>query len=221
MADRPIEDLTARARIVDAALAQFTAGGMSGATMRSVAETAGVSIGLVQHHFGTKAGLRRACDERVLSVVRTKADNVDGLTDPGFLGGLYAMATPVMAYVARIALERDEQAADLFDAVTAVTAEWFSKEWPERYPSGAARTRDVAAATTAMGFGTLALHHQLARRMGLSPDEPVPSPRVGLAAVDVYMAMGEFLSTSFGEDLRRTIDSLFDPGTGHHGVHAP
>lgn len=52
------EDLTARARIRDAALKHFTESGFAKATIRDIARTAGVSPGLVRHHFGSKEGLR-------------------------------------------------------------------------------------------------------------------------------------------------------------------
>ncbi|GIE86389.1 TetR/AcrR family transcriptional regulator [Actinoplanes regularis] len=60
-------DLTARARIRDAAIALFTERGVAGATIRDIAQAAGVSSGLLRHHFGSKEGLRDACDEYALS----------------------------------------------------------------------------------------------------------------------------------------------------------
>jgi AcrR family transcriptional regulator len=59
------EDLTARARIRDAAIELFAAQGVAGTSIREVAELAGVSPGLVMHHFGSKEGLRRAADDAV------------------------------------------------------------------------------------------------------------------------------------------------------------
>ena len=57
------EDLTARARIRDAALRLFAEHGVvAGATIRDIAAAAGVSSGLVRHHFGSKEALRDACD---------------------------------------------------------------------------------------------------------------------------------------------------------------
>lgn len=60
------EDLTAQARIRNAAIARFVRDGFEKANLRAVAADAGVSIGLIFHHFGNKAGLRAACDEYVL-----------------------------------------------------------------------------------------------------------------------------------------------------------
>jgi AcrR family transcriptional regulator len=63
------EDLTGRARIRDAAIRRFGADGF-GASVRVIAADAGVSPGLVIHHFGSKDGLRAACDEHVLRLIR-------------------------------------------------------------------------------------------------------------------------------------------------------
>lgn len=70
-------DLTARARIRDAALARFAADGF-GAPLRAIAADAGVSPALVIHHFGSKDGLRRACDEQVRRVLAEGKEPVYG-----------------------------------------------------------------------------------------------------------------------------------------------
>ena len=59
-------DLTSQARIRDAALVRFGADGFAGTSVRSIAADAGVSPALVLHHFGSKEGLRTACDEHVV-----------------------------------------------------------------------------------------------------------------------------------------------------------
>ena len=77
VAERSAEDLTARARIRDAALRLFAERGMDGATIRDIARAAGVSAGLVRHHFGSKDGLRAACDSYALDqIMRIKEQAV-------------------------------------------------------------------------------------------------------------------------------------------------
>ena len=49
----------ARNAIMEAAITQFAERGFHGATMRDIAERAGVSQGLLHHHFGNKEGLWR------------------------------------------------------------------------------------------------------------------------------------------------------------------
>ena len=60
-----MSDLTARARILDAAIVVFAEQG-SAASVRAIAAAAGVSPALITHHFGTKEALKTECDERVL-----------------------------------------------------------------------------------------------------------------------------------------------------------
>ena len=83
----PESDLTARARIREAAIACFAEEGFE-APFRTIAQRAGVSPGLITHHFGSKAGLRDECDAEVLRRYRTL--KTDGLADPSgsLLAGL-------------------------------------------------------------------------------------------------------------------------------------
>jgi len=62
---RPSEDITARARLRDAAIECFALRGFE-ASVREIAARAGVSAGLIRHHFGTKDALRAECDAEVL-----------------------------------------------------------------------------------------------------------------------------------------------------------
>ena len=72
-------DLTAKARIRNAALELFAQFGEEGTSMRRIAEGAGVTVGLIVHHFGTKARLREEVElhivdlftEAIASVPRT------------------------------------------------------------------------------------------------------------------------------------------------------
>jgi AcrR family transcriptional regulator len=84
-------DLTARARIRDAAIECFAHEGF-GASFRTIAARAGVSPGLITHHFGAKEALREACDVEVLrryreiktgAVDRPSAHLIDSLNHPG------------------------------------------------------------------------------------------------------------------------------------------
>ncbi|MCV7156546.1 TetR/AcrR family transcriptional regulator [Mycolicibacterium brisbanense] len=59
------EDLTAKARIRNTALELYARHGEDRISLRTIAAEAGVTLGLVQHHFKTKAGLRDAVDQLV------------------------------------------------------------------------------------------------------------------------------------------------------------
>jgi AcrR family transcriptional regulator len=56
-------------RILRAALLRIAVDGLS-ATLRKIAEDAGVSAGLIIHHFGSREKLLQACDARVLEIAR-------------------------------------------------------------------------------------------------------------------------------------------------------
>lgn len=65
-------------RILNAAIQEFAEHGFTKTTIRAIASTAGVSPGLVIHHFGSKLSLRTACDDHVFEAITdTKARNVE------------------------------------------------------------------------------------------------------------------------------------------------
>lgn len=96
-------DLTAAARIRDAAIEQFGEHGF-GVGLRTIAEAAGVSAALVIHHFGSKEGLREACDDFIAEEIRAAKSEAMRSTQPSTW--LAAMAeiesyAPLMAYLVR------------------------------------------------------------------------------------------------------------------------
>lgn len=68
------DDLTAKARIRNAALQLFADYGEAGTSMRAIAAAAGVTVGLVVHHFQTKDGLRDAVEERIVDLFAEAID---------------------------------------------------------------------------------------------------------------------------------------------------
>jgi AcrR family transcriptional regulator len=96
-------DLTTVARIRDAAIELFGARGFE-VGVRAIAEAAGVSPGLVIHHFGSKDGLRRACDDYVAEEVRSEKSEAIRSSDPAtWLAAAAEIESfaPMMAYLVR------------------------------------------------------------------------------------------------------------------------
>ncbi|QSB05240.1 TetR/AcrR family transcriptional regulator [Natronoglycomyces albus] len=62
------DDLSSAARIRNAAIELFARDGFD-TGLRAIANHADVSLGLIRHHYGSKDGLRSACDAHILSVV--------------------------------------------------------------------------------------------------------------------------------------------------------
>ena len=114
--ERPASDLTARARIRDAAVECFAEDGF-GASVRTIAARAGVSPGLVTHHFGTKDALRAECDDEVLrrykdvktdAVARPTDHLLESLTQPG-------VAASLLVYILRVIHDGGAPARNVLD----------------------------------------------------------------------------------------------------------
>src|SRR6202007_890847 len=100
---RSVDDLTAVARIRDAAIERFGEQGF-GVGLRSIAEAAGVSAALVIHHFGSKDGLRKACDDYVAEEIRSGKSEALRSSDPATWFAAMAEIeeyAPLMAYLVR------------------------------------------------------------------------------------------------------------------------
>jgi AcrR family transcriptional regulator len=213
--DRSPDDLTARARIRDAALVQFAERGIKGATIKGIADEAGVSPGLVQHHFGTKDNLRQACDNAVIEILgrrTTRAAETGEITEPDFMATLYDVSPPLLRYLARAAVEGGPAAVAVLDELAAGAEEFLTARWPERFPRGSPRARDAAAVMCAMHTGVIMLQDLLSRQMGADLD--ADPTRIGLAMVDLYAAMGEFVNSDTGQQMTDAVTQYRDDKKG-------
>jgi AcrR family transcriptional regulator len=117
-ARKPIEDLTARARIRDSAILYFGRHGFQSATVRAIAADAGVSPALVIHHFGSKDGLREVCDGYVTDCIDDLADHASThlqATDLLDLMSRTPQLTPLVPYTIQAMTEGGEFAVRLWN----------------------------------------------------------------------------------------------------------
>jgi AcrR family transcriptional regulator len=122
------EDFTARARIRDAAVRRFGAAGF-GASVRAIAVDAGVSPGLVIHHFGSKDALRAACDEHVLRLIREA--ETDAFTAAGPMDLMRELAeiddyAPLVGYLVQAFQAGGDLAATLLARMTADAEDYLA-----------------------------------------------------------------------------------------------
>jgi len=167
------EDLTARARIRDAALAHFGEHGFDKATIRDIAETAGVSSGLVRHHFGSKQALREACDDYLLRTVRRLNDEVWDAVAAGDVGRATAARVPMgpyQRYIGRTLV--DGSGGELFDAIVEMGEAWLTLVDERRTDPPQADRRNRAALVAAMALAVPMLRDHLTRAMGVDLTTP-------------------------------------------------
>ena len=129
-------------RIRDAALRCFASRGVSATSLRMVAAEAGVSLGLVQHHFTTKAGLIRAVDDYVLAAVNEMLAQpipdppADSIADfGGRVTRLIATHPDAVGYVGRALTDGSALGSQLFDELVEIGEE----RWKARGQHGLTR----------------------------------------------------------------------------------
>ncbi|PUB32128.1 TetR family transcriptional regulator [Promicromonospora sp. AC04] len=195
------DDLTARARIRDAALAEFGTQGIAGATIRGIAKRAGVSPALVQHHFGTKEGLRAACDDHVLEYYRSTTETAferGHISDSSFLAKIYDSSQPVLDYLARALVDGTPAAATVFDEMVNLTERYFADR------PGLADARTRAIVYTSMRLGGLVLHQHVARLLDVESITDA-GPQLGRATLDVVSP--DILPDGVADQIRKALDN--------------
>lgn len=127
---------TGRQTLIKVAMRLFADQGFDGVTIRDISSTAGVSVGLINHHFGSKEGLRDAVDryflsqfEEVLTAEPTRGKSGESEAGPSASSGLDDYAEWVdgwigrhlddwnasKAYMRRALLEGNDWGASLFE----------------------------------------------------------------------------------------------------------
>jgi AcrR family transcriptional regulator len=124
----PVEP-TSEERIRDAALMTFAAHGIAATTLKMVAEAAGISIGLVQHYFGSKANLIKAVDDHVLTYIADEMNSAplpDPPADPLMEAGnrltsMIAKRPEILEYAGRCLVEGEAMGPVIFDGLLRVS----------------------------------------------------------------------------------------------------
>ncbi|NUU19563.1 TetR/AcrR family transcriptional regulator [Cellulomonas humilata] len=153
---RSADDLTTRARIRDAAVVRFGRDGFR-VGLRAIASDAGVSPGLVIHHFGSKERLRGECDAHVRRTIReVKAEAITQWSPGQILGEMSNAAeyAPLVGYVVRCLLDGGALAAEFVEGMVADAAAYLEEAVdagtvrPSSDPPG--RARYLIATTVGM-----------------------------------------------------------------------
>jgi TetR/AcrR family transcriptional regulator, regulator of cefoperazone and chloramphenicol sensitivity len=187
------DDLKAAAVIRNAAMRLFAERGAAAVTVREIAAAAGVSAGLVMHHYGSKDGLKDAADRRAVAFFE---EMIGELARIGAEGGSASLAElfadrldsePAMtAYVRRLLADGGEAADALFAKLFEATVTGMRSLVAAGIARPAQDERIRTAFLLANDLSVVLLHRQIARATGTDP-----LTREGLAAwtaavMDVY-----------------------------------
>jgi hypothetical protein len=136
----------------------------------------------VQHHFGTKDGLRAACDAHVLEYLRGGVEEgIDRgrIGEPSFIAAIHRSAPPVLRYLARALVDGSPAAAKVFDEIVALTEQHLGAV------PGDSDAHTRAVVFTGMRLGLTVLHEHVSRGLGTEMFAPDGAARVGLATLDL------------------------------------
>lgn len=163
------DDLTTRARIRDAAIACFGSEGFAKGSLRTIAAAAGVSPALILHHFGSKEGLREACDAYVVGSFMDEGEQFAGRAAAEMMRAALDdldHRAPLIDYLARMLVDDSPASDALFDALLHGTTRMLAQQ----IESGVVRPLDdlpaMATYITLYGLGPVIMRRQLARAFG-------------------------------------------------------
>ncbi|WP_241474005.1 TetR/AcrR family transcriptional regulator [Mycolicibacterium neoaurum] len=113
-------------QIRDAAIRCFAEHGIASTSLRIIAETAGVSLGLIQHYFVTKSQLIECIDHHVLSIFGAALDvqsEVSAADAGSRFAELMSNNPDVMDYIARALAEGGAVGNLIFDGLYEISAQ--------------------------------------------------------------------------------------------------
>ncbi|WP_418003462.1 TetR/AcrR family transcriptional regulator [Mycobacterium sp. PDNC021] len=180
-----VDDLTAKARIRNTALDLYAKHGEDRISLRAIASEAGVAVGLVQHHFKTKAGLRDAVDQLVVDYFANALADVPesastAVRDDAVRDMLRANPT-VVDYVRRALLQPNVADSHLIDVIVDLTQREVRAARKTGRASTTRRENTQVVAVLARQMGELLLAPMVdAVWQRVAPDTKPPRLRVAV-----------------------------------------
>jgi TetR/AcrR family transcriptional regulator, regulator of cefoperazone and chloramphenicol sensitivity len=165
----PVEDATALSRIRDAAIARFGEQGYDRTSVRQVAADAGVSAALVIHHFGSKEGLRHACDDWLVNRLIGEKSRASAPEVAATIGEWLDNPEQFRAYIdyfATMLADGSEGGNRLFDRLVRDTAAMLEAGVADGSMRESSDPEMRALLITVYGLAPLVMRDQLARALG-------------------------------------------------------
>lgn len=207
------DDLTARARIRDAAIRAFAREGFDRASLRTIAADAGVSAALIVHHFGDKSSLRATCDDYVIAAfVDDRHELIEAPTADRIRTALNDMDRygQYVDYLARMLVDSGPAAGRLFDALIDGTERVLDEQRAAGLLESMSDPEMGALLVAMLALAPLVLRAQLSRRLGEDLLSPAGMRRMTLPMMEL-LTNGLYATDAFLEGARTAFD---DPGKG-------
>lgn len=207
------DDRTTRARIRDAAIQCFGELGFADTTARKVAAAAGVSPGSVIHHYQSMEGLREACDQHILALIReqkTRAMRTGPRLD--VLEALREGTAPhVMEYLSRILIEDSSSVTQLVDGLVSDAKSYLADGVASGMLQPSSDEHSRAVLLTLWNLGSLVMHRHIKRLLGVDLIDPefASSPSIQNYLVPVMEIYGTGI---FTDEFVRTAQSSLSAG---------
>ena len=182
------EDLTARARIRDAAIRAFARDGFEAASLRSIAKDAGVSPALIVHHFGDKNALRAACDDYVVAFfLDDKHDLIDSPTPDRIRAAVADTQRygPFVDYLSRMLGDSNPAADHLFDELVALTRKVLDEQRAAGLLVEMSDPEMTTLLVTLIGLAPVLMRSQVARVLGADQLSPAGLQRITLPTLEL------------------------------------
>lgn len=187
-------------------------GGTKAVTARAVADKAGVTPGLIRHHFGSMEGLLAACDEYVVDGIRQRKE--EGFRQGAAFDLRAALGRTedgrMMGYVARRITDKSPAIDALIDHVIDDSLEYLKvgEETGMVVPTDDERGR--ATILTLLTFGSLSMHRHITRYFGvdLTADNVTAQPGYRRYAVALLDALGAVIEPSLLKSYRDALKEM-------------
>ncbi len=164
----------------DAAVELVARSGPDALTARAVASRAGVSPGSVINNFGSMDGLRQACDEYVVAVIRAEKERAmaagASFDAVGALRDSAQGSMPLVGYLAAVLHEDSPAVAHLVDSMVEDAEGYIAAGVESGMLTPTDDPRGRAVVMTLSGLGSLVMHRHLNRLLGVDLTAYHPDP---------------------------------------------